>query len=120
MFSIALQIDPPSSDTELDFTLLKFCSDDGAAMGWKLHFELDERHANGTVTPVVKLDIDVNSEDHDKAAATATYGLDENQRAQAVITAQTADSIRTGDATADDVLDQGFQIIPARASGSPV
>lgn len=117
-FTIDLQVDPPSGDTELDFTLEKICNDDGS-VGWELHFELDEKDNTGTLKPVVKLDIDVNDEDKDKAAATAKHGLDENQRAQANVTAQTADSVRTGDATQDDVQAQGSQVIPARDPNSP-
>jgi hypothetical protein len=117
-FTIDLEVDPPSGDTELDFTLEKICNDDGT-VGWKLHFELEAKGSNGTLTPVVKLDIDVNDEDHDKAAATAKNGMDDNQRQQADITAQTGNFVRTGDATQDDVNQQGAQVIPARDPSSP-
>jgi hypothetical protein len=117
-FTIDLQVDPPSGDTELDFSLEKFCNNDGSE-GWKLHFELQEKNNSGTLTPVVTLDIDVNDEDKAKAAATAKFGLDDNQRAQADVTAQTANDVRTGDATQDDVQQQGSQVIPSRDPSSP-
>ncbi len=115
-FTIDLEVDPPSGDTELDFTLEKICNNNGT-VGWQLHFELDEKDSTGTLKPGVKLDIDVN--DQDKAAATAKNGLDQNQRAQADVTAQTANGVRTGDATLDDVKSQGSQVIPARDPSSP-
>jgi len=61
----------------------------------------------------------VNDEDSNKAAATAKNGLDDNQRQQAAVTAQTANSVRTGDATQDDVNQQGAGVIPARDPNSP-
>jgi len=117
-FTIDLEVDPPSGDTQLDFTLEKICNNNGT-VGWKLHFELDEKGSDGKLDPVVKLDIDVNDEDSNKAAATAKNGLDDDQRQQADITAQTANSVRTGDANDDDVKQQGAQVIPARNPGSP-
>jgi hypothetical protein len=117
-FTIDLEVDPPSGDTQLDFTLEKICNNNGT-VGWKLHFELDEKGSNGKLNPVVKLDIDVNDEDSNKAAATAKNGLDDNQRQQAAVTAQTANSVRTGDATQDDVNQQGAGVIPARDPNSP-
>jgi hypothetical protein len=117
-FTIDLGVNPPSGDTQLDFTLEKSCNDDGT-VGWKLHFELDEKASDGTMKPVVKLDIDVNDQDQYKAAATAKNGLDDDQRQQADITAQTANSVRTGDASQDDVKQQGAQVIAARNPGSP-
>src|SRR6185437_3491687 len=87
--SVALEVDPPSGDTEISFQLDKICNADGTAE-WKLHFELDQKAADGTMTPIVKLDIDINHEDAPVAAATAKNGLDDAQRAQADIAAQTA------------------------------
>jgi len=117
-FTIDLEVDPPSGDTKLDFTLEKICNNNGT-VGWKLHFELDEKADGGTMKPVVKLDIDVNDVDKDKAAATAKHGLDANQRAQADVTADTANDVRSGKATSGDVQQQGSQVISARDANSP-
>jgi hypothetical protein len=117
-FSVDLEVDPPSGDTELDFSLDKFCNDDGSE-GWMLHFELQEKAPDGTLKSVVNLNIDVNDEDRAKAQATARLGMDDNQRAQAAVTAQVGNAVRTGDATEDDVNQQGSLVIPVRAPGSP-
>jgi len=116
--SVALEIDPPSDDTEIDFQLDKICNPDDTAE-WKLHFELQQKNAAGTLAPVVKFDIDINHEDHLAAAATAQHGLDDDQRAQAAIAGQTALAVTTGDATEDDAQQQTAQIIPARNPDSP-
>lgn len=116
--SVALEVEPPSGDTDIVFQLDKVCNQDGTEE-WKLHFELQEKNAAGTLTPIVKLDLDINNEDHPAAAATAKNGLDDNQRAQAAITGQTALAVKTGDATQDDVTDQAAAIIPARDPNSP-
>jgi len=116
--SVALEVDPPSGDTQIVFQLDKICNPDDT-VEWKLHFELQEKSAAGTLAPVVKLDIDINHEDHPAAAATAKNGLDDNQRAQAGIAGQTALAVKTGDATKEDVTEQTAAIIPARDPASP-
>jgi hypothetical protein len=116
--SIALEVDPPSGDTEISFQLDKICNDDDT-VEWKLHFELQEKDATGTLTPVVILDIDINDEDKDTAAATAANGMDDAQRAQAQVTGLTANLVRTGDATEDDTQQAAAAVIPARSPDSP-
>jgi len=111
--SIALEVDPPSGDTQIVFQLDKICNPDDTAE-WKMHFELQQKNAQGT-----KLDIDINKEDHPAAAATAAHGLDADQRAQAQIAGQTALGVTTNDATAEDAKEQAAQIIPARDPASP-
>lgn len=115
--SVALEVDPPSGDSQVVFQLDKICNPDDTAE-WKLHFELQQKNAEGTLVPVVKLDIDINKEDHPAAAATAAQGLDDDQRAQAEITGQTALGVTTNDATADDVKTQAAQIVPSRKTAS--
>ena len=117
--SVALEVDPPSGDSQIILQLDKICNPDDTAE-WKLHFELQQKNAAGTLVPVVKLDIDINHEDHPTAAATAKNGLDDNQRAQAAITGQTALGVPTGDATEDDVQQQAAAIVPVRDPASPV
>jgi hypothetical protein len=116
--SIALEVAPPSGDTEINFQIDKICNADDT-VEWKLHFELQEKGADGTLTPVVTLDIDINNEDNDKAAATAANGMDDAQRAQADVAAQTALAVKTGDATQDDAHQDAAAIIPARSIDSP-
>jgi hypothetical protein len=116
--SVALQVDPPSGDTEIIFQLDKICNADDTAE-WKLHFELKEKNAAGTLTDIVKLDIDINHEDHAAAAATAKNGMDDNQRAQGAITGQTALAVKTGEATKDDAAAKAGRVIPSRDPASP-
>jgi hypothetical protein len=113
-----LDVEPPSQSTEVIFQLDKICNDDGTAE-WKLHFELKKQNAAGTLVTVVKADVDINNQDHAKAAATAKHGLDDNQQAQADATGQTAIDKDSGNATQNDVDDQAGQIIPARDPSSP-
>jgi len=116
--SVSLEVDPPSGDTQIVLQLDKICNADDTAE-WKLHFELQQKNAAGTLAPVVKLDIDINHEDHPAAAATAKNGLDDDQRAQAAIAGQTALAVTTNDATEDDAKQQSAAIIPARNPASP-
>ena len=116
--SVALDVEPPSQSTEVIFQLDKICNDDGTAE-WKLHFELKKQNASGTLVTVVKADVDINNQDHAKAAATAKHGLDDNQQAQADATGQTAIDKDSGNATQNDVDDQAGQIVPARDPSSP-
>jgi hypothetical protein len=115
--SVALDVEPPSQSTEVIFQLDKICNDDGTAE-WKLHFEL-KKQISGNMVSIVKADVDINKEDHPTAAATAKNGLDDNQRAQADATGQTAVDKDAGQASQDDVNDQAGQIIPARDPNSP-
>ncbi|HWF09929.1 MAG TPA: hypothetical protein VG297_15785 [Bryobacteraceae bacterium] len=113
--SVALQVDPPSGDSEIVFQLDKICNNDDTAE-WKMHFELKQKNAQGTLAPVVTLDIDINKEDHPAAEATAANGLDEDQRAQAQIAGVTSLGTTTGDATKEDAQTQAAAIIPARTT----
>ena len=113
--SVALVVDPPSDDTEITFQLDKICNADGTEE-WKLHFELDQIATGGTKTSIVKLDIDINHEDAPAAAATAKSGLDDAQRAQADVAAQTALAVKNGDATTDDAMQEAASVIPARTT----
>lgn len=116
--SVALQVDPPADQTQVTFQLDKFCNPDGTAE-WKLHFELDQKAADGTLQPIVKLDIDINHENAPAAQATANHGLDADQRAQADIAAQTALAVQSGDASEDDARQAAAAVIPARNPSSP-
>jgi hypothetical protein len=115
--SFDLQVDPPSDNTEIIFDLNKICNPDDT-VEWKIHFELDQKNADGTKTSIVKFDLDINHEDAPAAAATAANGLNDDQRSQADTTAQTGLDVQTGDASEQDVKDQAAQVIPARNASS--
>jgi len=117
--SIDLEVDPPSGDTDIVFRLDKICNADDT-VGWTLHIELQEKAADGTMKPVVNLDIDINDQDHPAAAATAKNGLDAPQRAQADVTGQVASQVSSNNATQDDVQQEAAGVIPARSPDSPV
>lgn len=83
---------------------------------WKLHFELQEADSTGTMASIVKLDVDINKDDHATAETTAAQGLDANQRAQAAVAADTAKAVVSGSANAADLQQDAAAIIPARAN----
>ena len=115
--SVDLKVDPPNGDTSVELQLSKICNADDTAE-WKLHFELQMK-SNGTLQPVVTLDVDINHQDHPAAQATASNGMDTNQRAQANLAGQTALLQTQGAATDADVQQQTAAIIPARDPNSP-
>jgi hypothetical protein len=116
--SVALDVEPPSQTTEVIFQLDKICNDDDT-VEWKLHFQLKKKSASGDLAPVVTVDVDINKEDHAKAAATAKHGMDDNQLAQADATGQAAMKKDRGELSQGDVEDQASQIIPVRDPNSP-
>jgi hypothetical protein len=101
------------------FNLDKICNDDGTAE-WKLHFDLQERSdASKSFRSIVKLDVDINKENHPLAAATAKNGLDEDQRGQAAVAGDTAKALQQGLATKEDAQDDAQGVIAARNPASP-
>jgi len=113
--SVSLEVNP-SQLRKIVFDLDKICNDDDT-VEWKLHFDLQERSdSNGNFTSLVKLDVDVNKEDHPKAAATAQNGLDENQRAQALVAGDTAKDFAQGNASEQDAKDDTGAVISVRSS----
>ena len=84
--SVSLEVNPTEL-RKIVFDLDKLCNNDGTAE-WKLHFDLQERsNASQAFRSVVKLDVDINKENHPLAEATAKNGLDAGQRSQAAVTA---------------------------------
>src|SRR5437879_4818811 len=91
--SVSLEVNP-SDLRKIIFNLDKLCNDDGTAE-WKLHFDLQERSDKGQeFRSLVKLDVDINKENHQFAEATAKHGLDEDQRSQADVAADTAKALK--------------------------
>ena len=100
------------------FTLVRLS--DAQNDSWSIMFELDERaDANQTFQLVIQLQVDVDHNDDQKAAATAKNGLDSDQHAQALVAGDTAKDVKTGDATKDDAADDAKAIVSARSSASP-
>jgi len=116
--SVSLEVNP-SDLRKIVLDLDKICNNDGTAE-WKLHFDLEERSdPSQDFLSLVKLDVDINDENHPLAAATAQFGLDDDQRAQAQVAADTAKATLTGDATADDAAQDAQDVIAARNPASP-
>jgi hypothetical protein len=116
--SVSLEVNP-NDLRKIVFGLDKLCNDDGT-VEWKLHFDLQERKdASQDFLSLVKLDVDVNHENHQLAEATAKHGLDEDQRSQAAVAGDVAKAFQRGDATQDDAEQQAQGIVAARNPASP-
>jgi len=103
---VSLEVDP-NPHQKIVFGLDKTCNDfDEAA--WTLHFELQEGKPLRTL---VKLDVEIDPENHPEAAATAANGLDANQRGAAKIAALTA---KDPAATFEDKQQAAQDVIAAR------
>jgi len=116
--SVSLEVNP-SALRKIIFELDKICNNNNT-VEWKLHFDLQERSdPNGTFTSLVKLDVDVNKDDHANAAATAEHGLDENQRAQAIVAGDTAKDFSQNLASEQDAKDDAGAVVSVRSPDSP-
>jgi len=117
--SVSLEVNP-SKLRKIIFDLDKICNDNNT-VEWKLHFDLQERDTpNEDFLSLVKLDVDINKENHQLAEATAQHGLDEDQRSQADIAADTAKATLDGTATQDEAKQAAQDVVSARNSASPV
>ena len=116
--SVGLEVNP-NELRKIIFNLDKLCNDDGTAE-WKLHFELQERaDASKEFGSVVKLDVDINKENHQLAEATAKHGLDEDQRGQADAAADTAKALQAGQASEEEAKQAAQDVIASRNPASP-
>jgi len=116
--SVSLEVNP-SDLRKIIFDLDKLCNDDGT-VEWKLHFDLQERkEASEAFLSLVKLDVDINHENHQLAEATAKHGLDEDQRAQADVAADAAKALQEGTATQAEAEEQAQGVVSARNPASP-
>ena len=116
--SVSLEVNP-SELRKIVFDLDKICNNDGTAE-WKLHFDLQERSdPSKAFLSLVKLDVDINKENHPLAQATADHGLDASQRSQAAVAADTAKAFKQGQATAEDAKTDAQDVIAARNPQSP-
>jgi hypothetical protein len=107
--SVSLEVDPRPTQ-KIVFGLDKTCDADDEAT-WTLNFELQEGRPLATV---IKLDVEIDPENHPQAEATAAKGLDENQRAAARVAASVA---KDKTATEDDKKQAAQDVIAARAMG---
>jgi hypothetical protein len=103
---VSLEVDP-NPHQKIVFGLDKTCNDFDEAT-WTLHFELQEGKPLHTL---VKLDVEIDPENHPEAAATAANGLDANQRGAAKIAALTA---KDPAATLEDKQQAAQDVIAAR------
>jgi hypothetical protein len=116
--SVSLEVNP-NKLRKIVFDLDKICNDDDT-VEWKLHFDLQERSdPNEDFLSLVKLDVDINKQNHLLAEATAKHGLDEDQRSQAEIAGDTAKAVLAGTATGDEAKDAAQDVIAARNPESP-
>ena len=116
--SVSLEVNP-SELRKIVFDLDKSCNNDGT-VEWRLHFDLQERkNATDEFLSLVKLDVDINNENHALAEATAQHGLDEDQRAQAHVAADTAKALHDGTATPEEAKQDAQDVIAARSPDSP-
>ena len=104
---VDLEVDPGATEKIL-LTLDKTCDANDQAT-WKMTFELQEGNPLATV---VKLDVEIDPENHPQAEATATAkGLDNTQQGQAKIAATVAKDPTVSD---DDRKDAAQQVIAVR------
>jgi hypothetical protein len=116
--SVSLEVNP-SDLRKIVFDLDKICNDDDT-VEWKLHFDLQVRSdPNGTFRSLVKLDVDINKENHALAEATARHGMDEDQRSQAAVAGDTAEAFKKGQASQEDAEGDAQDVIAARNPASP-
>lgn len=111
--AVDLEVITPDQTRKITFGLERDCNNDGTA-SWTMHFELDEASTPGSFNEVVKLDIEINQENHPKAEATAQNGLDANQTSHAFVAGDTAKAFKLGQATLDDVNSDANDVIAAR------
>jgi hypothetical protein len=115
--SVSLEVNP-SELRKIVFDLDKICNNDGTAE-WKLHFDLQERSdPSKAFLSIVKLDVDINKENHPLAQATADHGLNVGQRSQAAVAADTAKAFKQGQASEVDAKSDAQAVIAVRSSGS--
>ena len=112
---VNLEVDP-SATQKILLSLDKTCDANDEAT-WKMSFELQEGNPLATV---VKLEIEIDPENHPQAEATAnSNGLDNNQQGQAKIAATIAKDPTVSD---DDKKDAAQQVIAVKqlpAAGTP-
>jgi hypothetical protein len=116
--SVTFTIVTPDQRRKIIFTLVKLS--DAKNDSWSIMFELDERaDAAKPFLMVIQLQVDVDHNDAPKAAATAKNGMDSDQHAQALVAADTAKDVKTGNATKDDLNDATTAVVSARSDTSP-
>jgi hypothetical protein len=114
---VNLEVDPSNTE-KIVVSLDKTCDANDEAT-WKMSFELQEGNPLATV---VKLDVEIDPENHPQAEATANAnGLDNNQQGQAKIAAVIA---KDPTVSGDDKKDAAQQVIAVKqvqvAAAAPV
>src|ERR1035438_5640605 len=104
---VNLEVDP-SATQKILLSLDKTCDANDEAT-WKMSFELQEGNPLATV---VKLEVEIDPENHPQAEATAnSNGLDNNQQGKAKIAATIAKDPTVSD---DDKKDAAQQVIAVK------
>ena len=75
--SVALQVDPPSGDSEVTLRIDKICNPDNTAE-WKLHFQLKLKDANGVLSPGVRITANWMTDRLHNAGSTASNQVSGN------------------------------------------
>ena len=114
--TVTFKIVTPDQLRKITFTLSRMV--DASHDSWSVMFELDERtDPAADFNLVIQLQVDVDHDDNDKAAATAQEGLDSDQHAQALIASDVAKAAQKGEATVDQAKEEAAGIISARTDG---
>jgi len=116
--SVTFKIVTPDQLRKIIFTLTRMS--DSASDSWTVMFELGERaDPANDFQMVIQLQVDVDHKDEAKAAATATHGLDADQHTKALLAADIAKEVKTGDAKIAEAREQVIAIVAARNASSP-
>ncbi len=113
--SVTFKIVTPDQLRRIIFTLSRLV--DAKQDSWSVMFELDERaDATKDFNLVIQLQVNVDHEDSDKAAATAKNGMDSDQHSQALIAGDVAKASTKGEALKEDAEGEAAGIVSARSS----
>ena len=104
--SVSLEVQPKPTQ-KIVFGLDKTCNASDEAT-WKLNFDLQE---GDPLASIIKLDVEIDPENHPQAEATAAHGLDEDQRSAAGVAAAIA---KDKTATEEDKKQAAQDVIAAR------
>jgi hypothetical protein len=115
--SVDLEVDPSTTQRIL-ISLAKTCDQNDQAT-WKMCFELLE---GAPLATVVKLNVQIDPENHPQAEATAANGLDGSQQGQAQIAAAVAKDPTVDDAGKNDAAQQVIAVrqVPAAAGATTI
>ncbi len=113
--SVTFKIVTPDQLRKITFTLTRLV--DSAQDSWSVMFELDERaDTTKDFHLVIQLQVDVDHNDNDKAAATAKNGMDSDQHSQALVAADVAKAAKQDVSLKEAAEGEAAGIVSARSS----